>query len=618
MNNKILNIFKNTRFALFFKANFLLTTLLFTAFLFLNEYNSLYTLFLTFLGAVSTVATLYIIFFIISLFLRPFRKAIFIIMGIIFIITDISIIVDFFIYKIYHFHINAIVINIITSPDALDSIQLGIAPVVAFIIFILFLIGFEFFIYQFLKQKDDKYLYEKNKFYNKVMILPLFLIILFEKIIYGYHDLENDGGVLTKFKVIPLYQPLTYTRLARDYFGYIPKPKVVNQIDVQAAINYPLEAIEIKQPNKVNIFIFASDAVRDRDVNKYTAPNITTFSKEAYRFHNHRSGGNATRFGIFSLLYGVNATYWFNFLAATRGPILIDTLKQLDYNFSIISSTNTNWPEFRKTAYIDIQEYIQDKFAGSPWEKDKKSTQAFIKFIQEYNTSKPLFSFMFMDAPHGYVYPPDENIFHAGKRINYLTVSKDSEDLPSIYAGYKNAIHYNDKLFGKMIQLLKDRGLYDNSIIIYTSDHGEEFYEYGSFGHNNTYSKAQTNSVFMIKLPKGTNIKLPKHYENMLTSHVDIVPTLMSFIGVVNPTKTYSNGYNLLDEHYRRKYAFCATTNTNAIITSKYTYVFSNMPDKMFQNEIHDTKTYKIVEGVDVPSSLLIDVMNENSRFLKH
>jgi hypothetical protein len=587
-------------------------------FLFLNTYHSFSVVCLSVLGDISTVATIYIILFVVSFFLRPLKKSIFFIMGLIFVITNIVIIVDFFIYKIYHFHINSIVINIITSPDALDSIQLGVAPVLAFFGFIIFLVGFEIFIYKILKNRDEELLKRKNKIYNKFLILPLFFIILFEKITYGYYDLENNGVVLTKFKVIPLYQPLTYARIARDHFGYIPKPKVANQIDMKAAIHYPLNKIKIKDPKKINIFIFASDAARNRDINKVTAPNITKFAKEAYRFNNHRSGGNATRFGIFSLLYGVHATYWFNFLAANRGPVMIDTLKKMGYDFSIISSTSTNWPEFRKTAYINIQDSIQDNFKGVPWKKDKQSSAAFIKFIEHYNKKKPLFSFVFMDAPHGYSFPPEENIFHAAKKINYLTISKDSPDLSAVYAGYKNAIHYDDQLFAKMIKSLKDQGLYDNSIIIYTSDHGEEFYEYGSFGHNNTFSKAQTNSVFIMKLPKGMHVELPKNYSNLLTSHDDVVPTLMTLVGVKNNTMSYSNGYNLFDKNYHRNYAFVATTNTNAIITDKYTYVFSNMPDKMFRNEVRDTNTYKIVKDVSIPSKLLLDVMHENSKFLKN
>jgi membrane-anchored protein YejM (alkaline phosphatase superfamily) len=538
-------------------------------------------------------------------------------MGFVFVVFDISLIIDFFIYKIYGFHINAMVINILTSPDAMDSIQLGSAPLIAFICFILLLIFFEFYLAnKTWKLKDEKAQW-LNKKLNKILILPLFFIIVIEKFTYGYHDLANDTNVLSKFKVIPLYHPLTYTRFAKDHFGYVPKPKVSNEIDREAALRYPLSPIEIKDPNKINIFIFASDAVQNHDVTPLTAPNLTLFSKEAYRFQNHRTGGNATRFGIFSLMYGLNSTYWFNFLAASQGPVLFNTLAKMGYAFSIISSTNTNWPEFRKTAYIDIQNSIHDQFKGAPWEKDAQSSQYFIDFIKKYDKKKPLFSFIFMDAPHGYSFPANENIFKADRDVNYLSVSKDSKDIPAIHARYKNAIHYNDKLFGKMIQVLKEKGLYDNSIIIYTSDHGEEFYEYGGFGHNSDFSKAQTNTVFIVKLPKTMKVSLPKNFPTLLTSHVDVIPTLMHMIGVTNPSSDYSNGKNLFDKNYHRDYVFCANWNNNAIITPKYTYIFSNVPDKMFQNEVRDTKTYKLLKDVQVPSHLLMDIMKENSRFLK-
>ncbi len=616
MFKTLLHRFLEKKFALFFKANFFLTALLYVAFLFLKD-SSFYVSFLSFLGALSTVATLYILLYIIFIPFKLIKKGVFFIASVVFVAVDIALVVDFFIYKIYGFHINAMVINILTSPDATDSIQLGVAPVVAFVGIISFFIGYELFWIKKLASFPQEKLTNTNKKLNKLLILPLFLIILIEKFTYGYHDLENDGEVLSKFRVIPLYQPLTFTVFAKKHFGYIPKPKVQNKIDKKAALHYPLQPLEVNDPKKINIFIFASDAVRNSDVTKETAPNIIAFSKDGYRFENHRSGGNATRFGIFSLMYGLNATYWFNFLAAIQGPIWIQTLQDLGYNFSIISSTNTNWPEFKKTAYIDIQNSIKDHFEGKPWQKDAQSSQAFIEFIKNYDTQKPLFSFVFLDAPHGYSFPPNENIFPSDEKINYLKVSKDSKLIPSIHNGYKNAIHYDDKLFAKMIQALKEKGLYENSLIIFTSDHGEEFYEYGGFGHNNNFSKAQTNSVFIIKPPKDSKVALPKGFPTLLTSHVDVVATMMYLVGVKNQPKDYSNGKNIFDKNYKREYAFCANWNHNAIITPKYTYVFSNTPDKMFQNEVHDTKTYQLLKGVSISSKLLLDVMHQNSKFLR-
>ncbi len=537
--------------------------------------------------------------------------------SILFVVTNISLVVDFFIYRIYGFHINAMVLNIILSPDAADSIQLGIAPIATFVAIVSFFIVYEIFIYKKIVELCDDVVTNINRFWNKILIIPIFLIIVTEKFIYGWNDLENNSEIISKFRVIPLYQPLTFTKFAKKYFGYIPKAKVSNEIDMEAAIRYPLKNLEFAKKEPINIFIFAADAVRNSEITPEVAPNIFQFKQEAYHFENHRSGGNATRFGIFSLLYGLHSTYWFNFLNAHRGSILFDVLKKLDYEIHIISSTNTNWPEFKKTAYVNVQSSIVDQFDGSPWEKDKRSSAYFIDMIQKRTNDKYIFSFVFLDAPHGYSFPPSENLFQADRRVNYLTVSKDSKDVPAIYAGYKNAIHYDDKLFGKMVDALKAKGLYENSIVVFTSDHGEEFYEYGSFGHNNNFSKAQTGSPLIVKLPKGFEVELPQGYPDNLTSHADLVPTLLHFLSVLNNPDDYANGKNLFDKNYKRKYAFCANWNHNAIITSQMTYVFSNLPNKMFDLEVYDTQTYKKIFNHKPPAKLIVDVMEQNSKFLK-
>jgi len=319
-------------------------------------------------------------------------------------------------------------------------------------------------------------------------------------------------------------------------------------------------------------------------------------------------------------MYGLNSTYWFPFVDAHRGSILFDVLKKLNYNINIISSTNTNWPEFRKTCYVDIQDRIKDDFKGEPWKKDELNQKYFLSMIDKYNKKQPIFTFLFFDSPHGYSSLPSFNPFHSKKReINYLTIKKDSEDLKELFLDYKNSVAYNDKLFGEMIKKLKDKGLYKKSLIIYTSDHDQEFFEYDSFGHNSSFSKAQTTTPMIIKLPDSlkNSIELPNKYPNILTSHIDIVPTLLSLIGVSNPTSDYSNGQNLFSKNYHRDYVFTANWNNNAIITEKLTYVFSNLPNKIFKNEIRKNNDYTKIKNIKADSKKVLSIMNENRRFLK-
>ncbi len=609
--------FQNPAFSLFFKYNFFITALVFLVFTLHLGKTGPVTFLLVVAGAVSSAAILYIVLYLLFFLLKPAGRVALYIAAVAFVLVDIGLIVDFFIYRLYKFHINAMVLNIITSPDAMDSLQIGAAPVLLFAGLVVLLILLERFMIRRLLSQDENRLARRNRRLNKIVLIPLFVLILMEKVSYGMASLTNRNEILTAFRVIPLYQPLTFNKLAAKWFDYKPDVKVQNTIRTDAGVHYPLHPLQINEKKKrFNIFIFASDAVRYSILSPEVSPNVEAFKKDALVFHKHYSGGNATRFGIFSFMYGLNATYWFNFLNSARGSVLFEALRQRHYQISVASSTNTNWPEFRKTCYVDVTNCIKDDFPGAPWQKDQALAGYFLNMIDRVDLRKPIFSFLFMDAPHGYSFPPSQNLFHAAdENINYITATKGSDAIKSAFAGYKNAVHFDDKLFGKMIAKLKEKGLYDEALIIFTSDHGQEFYEYGAFGHNSSFSEAQTHIPFIVKLPKSLAGKVSAPMDQM-TSHIDVVPTLMHLLGVENPADDYSNGHNLFDANFSRRFAFCANWNNNAIITEKYTYVFANRPDKMFDNAVRLTSTYQKVRQKADPK-LIVEVMNENRRFLK-
>ncbi len=606
---------KDPSYSLLVKANLFISILLFILFLTFNSDYSAVSSALTLLAAISSAAilvlALYIVLFIFS-FWRP--KGLYIV-AFVFVLAHLGIITDFFIYRLYHFHINAMVINILTSPAAADSIQLGLAPYLAIAAIIASLIAFEWYVIKAIGKKvtdDAKIL---NKRLNWLILLPLFLVIVIEKFSYGTAYLLGKSEITSKFSVVPLYQPLTFTRFAAKYFDFEPRAEAQTLVSSVKSLNYPLVPLELREnSDPVNIFIFASDAVRNSVLSPEVSPNISSFAQESWVYDNHYSGGNSTRFGIFSMMYGLNSTYWFSFLNATRGSLLFETLERQDYQINITSSTSTSWPEFRKTCYIDQQESIHDTFEGTPAEKDRQSNDALKAWLSRTNLNKPIFSFLFWDAPHQRSYPREYAKFQPDNEgaTNYLTVSESDKEV--LFNQYKNAVHYNDALFGEFVALLKEKGLYDDAIIILTSDHGQEFFEFGKFGHNSSFSRAQTQSPLIIKFPG----KEPRTIDS-LSSHVDIVPTLLSYIGVTNSPDEYSNGVDLLSSEPVHDYIFTANWNNNAIITDKTTMVFSNLPNKMFKNEIRSTETYKTIpkEKSTIDERLILDVLDQNRKFLR-
>jgi len=603
-------------FSIFFKINLFISILLFSTFLVFNDSYTFSSFFLVLLGAISSATILYAVLYILLILPSLVSKyGIYLIVSI-FAFIHISLILDFLIFRLYDFHINAMVIDILTSLEAIESMELGYG-IYYFIAIIIFIVFIEFFILKKINNIDIDDKKKINKRINKIIIIPILIIIFSEKILYGLASLYNRSDILTSFRVIPLYQPFTFNSFAYKYFDFKINKTSTNNIDKKSSLNYPLKKLEYKENlNKVNVFIVAFDALSYSAISKDITPNISKFLNEAYNYTNHYSGGPSTRFGIFSLMYGLNSTYWFNFLNYRRGSILFDVLKELDYEINIVSSTSTSWPEFIKTAYVNIQNRVFDDFDGKPWQKDRQSTKKAIELITKSNKSKPQFTFLFLDAPHGYSYPKEFNKFSAkDEEINYITMNKDKKNsISQSYAMYKNSIFYDDKLFSDFIKTLKKFNLYDDSIIILTSDHGQEFYEYGYFGHNSAFNKSQIKVPFIVKYPNNISKNITS-----LTSHNDFVPTLLSYIGIKNPTSHYSNGYDLLDDNFKRDYIYSSNWNHNAILTKNNVYIFSNLPNKIFSSEVRNIEDYKKIDTIKnkINSKYLLKVLDENRAFLK-
>lgn len=96
--------------------------------------------------------------------------------------------------------------------------------------------------------------------------------------------------------------------------------------------------------------------------------------------------------------------------------------------------------------------------------------------------------------------------------------------LPGIY---RAGVREFDERLGQLFDQLRARGLFDASLIILTSDHGDEFFEHGQFGHGNNLYDTTVRIPLLIKLPgqsSGQRHSIP-------ASLVDIGPTILEVCG---------------------------------------------------------------------------------------
>ncbi len=113
------------------------------------------------------------------------------------------------------------------------------------------------------------------------------------------------------------------------------------------------------------------------------------------------------------------------------------------------------------------------------------------------------------------------------EKVNSNKLTIPEKDLEYIMALYDGGIAYSDHHVNRLFKRLKELDLFDNSMIVITADHGEEFKEHGCMLHEQLYDEVM-HVPFMVKLPGKTEharIRTP-------VGVIDIMPTILDFVGI--------------------------------------------------------------------------------------
>ncbi len=509
-------------------------------------------------------------------------------------ILQLVLIADTKIYALFRYHINPLVLNVLTTEGASDSITIGKRTIGVLLLIIAGILFAEIVIHRSLMNPAANAAGKKPSLASmgKLLFWAGLFLVGTEKAIFAYGDIVNNTAITQNARLFPLYQPITVKRFVSKVFNVrIDRDDTVAVSASRATVRYPKNAIlfDPSAARSPNILLIIVDGLRFDMLNKETMPNVWEFSRESIVFTNHYSGGNGTRFGVFSLLYGINGTYWHNFLAKGVSPVLIDSLIEKGYECKVLSSTRLTFPEFRRTAFLRIPECIEDAFGdATATERDKIITEKFIQYASREARKKPFFAFVFYDASHQpYSYPPEFEKFRpAGEgEINYFKdIGKDKIHI--LRNRYKNAVYYNDHLIGRIIETLRKTSLLDDTVVVITGDHGEEFFENGYFGHTSAFNDYQTRTVFVLHYPGAGHSVVER-----LTGHADLVPTLMESLGCVSPPEDYSQGQSLLRSG-KRAYITSANWDTAALIDDEYVTIFSTEMYKLQSLEVRRKSDY--------------------------
>ncbi|MBN1548259.1 MAG: sulfatase-like hydrolase/transferase [Syntrophaceae bacterium] len=537
-------------------------------------------------------------------------------------LLQVLIFADGFIFRLYSFHINGFVWNLVFTPGGVESMGGDTASYMTFAA-----ITFGFLILQTLLMVVLLYFRSIRQYCllafsrrRLTFVIGILLILMaLQSITYGVSNLYAYAPVLTTSDAFPFYMPLTFNRLARA-MGIEPEKRTGFHVNAEALhIRYPLAPLKEETPQKkLNIVWLVAESLRADMLNPEIMPETWTFSEKAVRFENHYSGSNGTRQSLFSMFYGLYGNYWFSFLKERRGPVMMDVLLRDGYQMELFSSARFSYPEFNKTVFAQVpQERFHDLSElppGQGWQHDRENVTKLLDFIDKREPDRPFMTFMFFESPHArYYFPPESAIRKPYlEDFNYATMNL-KRDIGLIKNRYINSCHHLDSQYGRIIRYLERKGLLDSTIVILTGDHGEEFMEKGHWGHNSTFNEEQTRTPLVLWVPGASPRKV-----NRMTSHVDIPATLLPLLGVTSPAEDYGLGYDLLGPQ-RRRYTILGDWSTLAYVDeeNKATFGYTGV-------SLNPRVTNEKDEAVDNPEVFyrthrpaLIQVMKELTRFSK-
>ncbi|MBI3817737.1 MAG: sulfatase [Planctomycetes bacterium] len=106
--------------------------------------------------------------------------------------------------------------------------------------------------------------------------------------------------------------------------------------------------------------------------------------------------------------------------------------------------------------------------------------------------------------------------------------AKSPVDQKLLHTLYNSAVTCADAELGEILKMLKNRGLYDNSLIVITSDHGEAFFEHGVDSHKNVYDEC-LRVPLVIRLPGArlAGTRVPETFPS-----VNLTPTILDLLKI--------------------------------------------------------------------------------------
>jgi membrane-anchored protein YejM (alkaline phosphatase superfamily) len=272
--------------------------------------------------------------------------------------VEVLIYADKFIFRLYGFHMNGFVWNLITTEGGIESMGGGTSTMISFALIIVGILAAQVVLLVLVLSVRRVQRVLDVLSTKRAMIAMAVLVLLaggFERFTYGMSNVRAYAPVLLASNAFPFYQPTRFSGLAKTLGVKVERQPSVKVDFNTGALRYPLHPIVRRPvPKPYNLIFLVAESWRADMLDPEIMPQTWALAQKSNWFRQHYSGGNGTRMAMFALFYGLYGSYWFSFLEQNRGPVLIDTLIDAGYQMSLYTSAKFTYPEFDRTIFARI------------------------------------------------------------------------------------------------------------------------------------------------------------------------------------------------------------------------------------------------------------------------
>lgn len=365
--------------------------------------------------------------------------------------------------------------------------------------------------------------------------------------------------------------------------------------------------------DRLNVVVVLADAMRAASLPPYgyprpTTPNLEALAREGVVFDHHFAHYPGTPVSVSQMQTGrltPPLLVGYKYMAVpVRGIpadllVLPDAFRQAGYLTGLVSSHYLFREEtelvrrFEKRAILPATADRAYAFFEELW----PALNDFLDAAQ--SARQPFYLYVHTLDTHGPYH------YHAG-----FDQYRDAPDWPEAYNRYDSEIMYTDHWIGRLVDELRERGVLHRTVVVVTSDHGEQFNEMGPekwhSHHGPLVPRALTHIPMIVRIPGDP---APGRRYGGVTRHIDLAPTLLGLAAPGTDRGRYRIDGDDLSAELRKGGTGAGRSRTSIAFSPRYWGIYTATTEVHYDQwsdtfsplyrPVPDARNYPRLEAID-------------------